>query len=166
MKRLSFILIIFLFFTLPSCAEQDLPSCREILNGIMQTEIGLPAGRIYSSAASECDEEYLSDQLINALYGNGSCPVMAEGWLDVAIFLPSSSHPCEFAVFLCDSEDTADDTARMLCSRLDLIRTAKENGKLSSYFETATITVMRNYVLLIVSSDTQNALNVASKIIK
>ena len=164
-KIIAFLTVLFVIFCLPSCAKQDMPSCRDILGEIMAAEIDLPAGRIFSSMAGEGEDEYLPDSLINALYGNGSRPVMADGWLDLALFLPSSLHPCEIAIFLCDSQGTATDTARMLCRRLDLLRVAKENDENSSYFESATVTVMKNYVLLVISSDTENALKLAAKII-
>lgn len=166
MKKLSIILTVLLLFTLPSCANKDMPPCREILEEITQAEIGLPTGRIYSLDAEKGDSEYLPDSLINVLYGSGSHPAMADGWLDASIFLSSPSHPCEFAVFLCNSEDTADDTARMLCRRLDLLQSAKGDGAFGHYFDSATVTVMRNYVLLIISSDTETALKVAAKIIR
>ena len=132
---------------------------------MMENEVGLPAGKIYLMHANEGDENYLSNYLICALYGDGEDPVMADGWLDLAIFLPSSAHPCEFAVILCDSEDTATDTARLLCRRLDAIRTAKGAGEYAKLTENATVTVIGNYALLIISSDTENAIKSASKII-
>lgn len=166
MKNITlFVILLLLFSLLPSCAHSQNPDCREILGEMTQAEIGLPAGKIYSMRADEGDEEYISDHLINSLYGDGKLPVMADGWLDLAVFLPSSAHPCEFAVILCDSEDTATDTARLLCRRLDVIRTAKSDEKYASYLDSATVTVMRNYVLFIISSDTENALRSASKII-
>lgn len=165
MKKTAFILILFLIFTLPSCAERETPSCREILGELMNAEIGLPAGKTYSMTAPEGDDEYLPDALVNILYGDGERPVMADGWLDLAVFLPTSQHPCEFAVFFCNSEDTATDTARMLCRRLDLIRTAKIGGEYDTQIESATVTVMGNHVLLIISSDTQNAIRTAAKAI-
>lgn len=166
MKKSAFILIILLIFTLPSCTKQERPTCREILGSLVTVEIGLPAGRIYSMTAPEGNSEYLSEHLVNVLYGDGERPVMADGWLDLAIFLPSSQHPCELAVFLCDDEDTATDTARLLCRRLDSIRTAKGDGGFSSLLDNASVTVIGNYALLIISSDTQNALKTASKIIR
>lgn len=166
MKKAAFFLIILLIlFTFSSCAEWEMPSCRDVLGEIIAAEIGLPAGRVYSSKADEGEDEYLPDSLVNVLYGNGSRPVMADGWLDIALFLPSSSHPCEIAVFLCNSEDTATDTARMLLRRLDTLRTANGDSELVSYFDTATVTVMRNYVLFLISSDVESAVKTAAKII-
>ena len=165
MRVLAFFLIFLLIFSLPSCKKEDLSSCEAILSEMMENEVGLPAGKIYLMHANEGDENYLSDYLMFALYGDGEKPVMADGWLDLAVFLPSSDHPCEIAVFLCDCEDTATDTARMLCRRLDMIRTAKHKTEYSHYFESATVTVVRNYVLFVISSDSENAIKAASKII-
>ncbi len=167
MKKITLILCLLLvILTLPSCVERERPACREILGEIMLSEVGLPAGKIYSMLAVKGDEEHLPDTLTARLFGEGSTPPVSRGWLDLAIFLPSSSSPCEFAIILCDSEDTATDTARLLCRRLDVIRTAKGDGDLPSLLDNATVTVIRNYALLIISSDTQNALKTASKIIR
>ena len=164
-----FIALILIPLTLISfcfCAKSENASCREILSAITECEAGLPAGRIYSMKADAGDREFLSDSLLSALYGDGGMPPAADGWLDCAIFLSSPAHICELAVFLCDSPDTATDTARMLCRRLDLIRVAKGDGKYAFYLDSATVTVMRNYVLFVISSDSENAIRVASKIIR
>ena len=165
MKTLAAFFIVLSLILLSSCAKTDNPDCRVILSEMISAEIGLPSGKIYSSRAEDGDAEYLSDHLLNSLYGEGKKPVMAEGWLDIALFLPSLAHPCEFAVILCDSEDTATDTARMLCRRLDAIRTTKSEGEYAQLTENATVTVIGNYALLIISSDTENAIKSASKII-
>lgn len=165
MKKFALVLIIVITLLFPSCAERGLVPCREVLLEMTGAEVGLPSGKIYSLSAPRGDGEYLSEHLINSLYGDGSTPVMSDGWLDLALFLPSSAHPCEMAVFLCNSRDTANDTARMLCRRLGSLRQAKGNGELSYYFESASVTVRGNYVLLVISSDTENILKVASKAI-
>ena len=165
MKVLAAFFIVLSLFSISSCTRSENLDCRDILSAIISSEIGLPSGEIYSARAEIGEEEYLSDHLVNSLYGNGKEPVMADGWIDIAIFLPSSAHPCEFAVILCDSEDTATDTARLLCRRLDAIRTAKSEGEYARLTENATVTVIGNYALLIVSSDTENAIKSASKII-
>lgn len=165
MKKIALILTLFVIFALSACTEREKPSCREILGEIMLSEVGLPAGKVYSMSAPYGDSEHLPENLIARLFGEGTTPPASSGWLDLALFLPTSAHPCEFAVILCDSEDTATDTARLLCRRLDAIRTAKGNGEYSQMTENATVTVIGNYALLVISSDTQNALRTALKII-
>lgn len=168
MKRLSALLlcIILCALSIPSCQDRAPVSCREVLGELMKNEIGLPAGQIYDLLAPEGDDEYLDERVIAALFGEGSAPPMREGWLDLALFLPSSSHPCELAVFLCDSPDTATDTARLLCQRLDVIKSTKKNHANATMLNTATITVMGNYVLFIISSDTESAIKIAKRMLK
>lgn len=165
MKKTVYFLISVLLFSLilSSCAEKDLVSCREILEELKDAEIGLPAGKTYDMKAGEGEDEFLSEKLLAALFGEGATPPVRPGWLDAALFLPTSSHPCEFAVILCNSNDTATDTARLLCSRLDSIRTLKKNGEYSALLDNARVTVIRNYVLLIISSDAENAVKTAAK---
>ena len=140
-------------------------SCSEILDELKDTEVGLPAGKTYDIKAGEGENEFLPERLLSSLYGEGATPPMREGWLDIALFLPISSHPCEFAVILCNSDDTATDTARLLCRRLDSIRTLKQNGEYSALLEGARVTVIRNYALLIISSDAENAVKTVTRIV-
>ena len=150
---------------LPSCAQKEPIPCREILDKLTDAEIGLPAGQIYDLVAPEGEEEYLEERLINSLFGEGASPPMRSGWLDLALFLPTSSHPCEFAIFLCDTPDTATDTARLLCRRLDIVKTSKKGDTNALILDSATVTIIGNYVLLIISSDTQNAIKIAANLI-
>jgi hypothetical protein len=130
---------------------------------LTDAEIGLPAGRYYSLTASEGDDEYLSDSLLKALYGNGSLPSVTEGWVDCALYLPILDHPCEFAVIYCRDRDSADDTARLLCARLGVIKNAKNTPEYSNVLEGGMVTVTGNYALLIISSDSEAALSALKK---
>ena len=42
-KTVSILFVLILSFTLPSCAERRLVSCREILEELKDAEVGLPA---------------------------------------------------------------------------------------------------------------------------
>ena len=165
MKRVIVLCLCIILLFLSSCAQKELIPCREILGKLVDAEIGLPAGQIYDLAAFEGDDEYLDERLINSLFGEGGSPPMRSGWIDLALFLPTSSHPCEFAIFLCDTPDTATDTARILCRRLDIINSLKTDDESSSILDSATVTIIGNYVLLIISSDAQNAIKIATKLI-
>ena len=133
---------------------------------MLECEIDLPAGKIYDLSANEGDREYLDERVIKSLFGEGSAPPMRDGWLDLALFLPASTHPCELAVFLCDTPDTASDTARLLCRRLDVVKSAKRDSEHSAILDSATVTVIGNYVLFIISSDSALSLRAARDIIK
>lgn len=165
--RKIFVCCLVLFcLLLTACAQNEPIPCREILNALTESEIGLPAGQIYDVCANEGDGEYLDERVINSLFGEGSAPPMRSGWLDLALFLPNSSHPCEFAIFLCDTPDTATDTARLLCRRLDAIRTSKASYENSEMLSTASVTIIGNYVIFAISSDTKNAMKIATNLIK
>ncbi len=167
-KRLAaiFIILVLLTLMLSSCTKEHATSCRSILDALIDQEITLPSGKIYDINAPDGDKEFLPERLLNNLYGNGETPPMRDGWLDISLFLSSSDHPCEFAVFYCDSPNTASDTARLLLGRIDLIRTSKGVGDYAVITENAAVTVTGNYVVLIISSDVKNAQKTVSRMIK
>ncbi len=158
-----FFCILLICASFSACSDKKAVPCREIIEALTGAEIGLPAGKIYDVNAPEGDGEYLDERLISSLFGEGSPPPMRQGWLDIALFLPTSSHPCEFAAILCDSPDTATDTARLLCRRLDLIRSAKSDGDSSDMLDSAIVTIIGNYAILIISSDAENSIKAVTK---
>lgn len=158
--------LLFCVFMLASCSGKSSPTCRDILIALTDTEAKLPAGQLYSLSSPDKDFDILSDTLISALYGNGSVPSVSNEWLDVAVFLSLSQHPCELAVFLCNSHDAATDTARLLCKRLDVIKASEKSNIYADMLSNARITICRNYVLFIISSDSDNSIATAIKMIK
>ncbi len=162
--KIKFVLLILILaaaaFNLSSCSQKERVPCRDVLGEILKNEVGIPSGRVYSLCADEGEAEFTPESLINSLYGGGKSPVVRDGWLDGAIFLSLGEHPCEFAVFLCDSHDSTVDTARILCSRLDILKSLKNNKAYSDYFENATVRISGNYAFLIISSDTENVLRI------
>ncbi len=158
MKRKA--LIIFLCVTilcacLSSCSRQP-PSAQYVLSSLLKTEIDLPSGQVYLSTSSEGEASYVSSSLLAALYGGGSEPKEYDDWVEFAIFL-SSSHPCEFAVFLCDSPQSALDTSKTLSSRLTTLKNFWSDSQYSSYTDNAEVIISENFCVLIVSSDTTAA---------
>lgn len=155
-KKLGFLAlaIIFLLLPLPSCAKKQAPSCREVLNAMMQAEgQALPAGRIYDMRADEDSAERLPDSLLPALLGEGRSPAVSDAWLDSAMFLSVTEHPCELMILLCSSNDAAIDTARLLCSRLDAIKVSKTSEKYADMISAARVGIYKNYAFLIISRD-------------
>lgn len=128
-------------------------------------EVGLPAGRAYSLSGCDTDDKYLSDSLIKSLYGNGSLPAVAESWLDCAVFVSTLGHPCEFAVVYCSDRNAAEDTARLFSSRLNSIKALKSDEEYGNMLDRAQISICGNFVLMIVSSDPDNAFKLAKKLI-
>ncbi|MBE6584789.1 MAG: hypothetical protein E7649_07465 [Ruminococcaceae bacterium] len=157
------LLLPLIVITLCSCGNKKLVTCREVIASLTESEVGLPAGKVYDMRADEGNDEHLAASLLCALYGNGGKPTAADSWVDCAIFLSATEHPCEFAVFLCDSRDSAIDTARALSMRLDTVRLTKKAPQYCQMLESARVTIIKNYVVLIISSDAENALKTAKK---
>ena len=144
-RDLAFFLIL-VFGTLSSCAKKQAPSCREVLNAMMQAEgQALPAGRIYDMRADEDSAERLPDSLLPALLGEGRSPAVSDAWLDSAMILSVTEHPCELMIFLCSSNDEAIDTARLLCSRLDAIKVSKTSPTYADMISAARVGIYKNY---------------------
>ena len=151
---------------LTSCKNEGTSvSCRQILDAMTACEVGLPAGKVYDRSAAEGEDEYLTESLIAALFPSDGTAEIVDGWLDCAFFFSLGEHPCEFAVIYCKDSDTALDTARLLSAHLDSVKLLKSNGSYTSYLDNASVTVMGNYALLIISSDAANALREAKKVI-
>lgn len=166
MKRSAalFFAILLFFCMLISCAEQESPpSCREILSSVAEAEIGLPSGKFYSMTAEKGDDEYLSESLISSLFGGGSYPTVAKDWLDCALFLSIGNHPCELAIILCQNHDAALDTARLLNDRLSAIKITKNAPEYAKMIDSAKVTVKGNYAILLISSDSENAMKIFMK---
>lgn len=168
MKRPAalFFALLILVLSLSSCAPSKNVSCRDIVGAMTDAEIGLPAGRYYSLSADKGDREYASRSLISSLFGGGRYPKLAEGWLDLALYLSIGNHPCEFAVILCRDRDTAHDTATLLLKRLSAVRQTKSDPQYASLLQNASVTLVGNYAILIVSSDVENALKIAKSAMK
>lgn len=156
-KFLIVILCIMLLCTvcLSSCSQQP-PSAQSILSRLLKTEIDLPSGQVYLSNSPEGERSCVPHSLLCALYGGGSMPKEYDDWVEFAIFL-SSSHPCEFAVFLCDSPQSALDTSKTLCARLTTLKNFWDDSEYSSYTNNAEVIISGNFCVLIVSSDTSTA---------
>ncbi|MBE6684305.1 MAG: hypothetical protein E7592_01480 [Ruminococcaceae bacterium] len=157
--------LLLLISLLPSCTnEKKAPSCLSVLEAMVDAEVGLPAGRIYS-LSSENTDGYLSESLIKALYGNGSLPAVSESWIDCAVFISTLGHPCELAIVYCADRNAAEDTARLFGSRLNSVRALKVDEEYGNMLDFAQISICGNFVLMIISSDPDNALKIAKKLI-
>ncbi len=166
MKRSAalFLAILLLLSFFAACSGADPKNtCRDMVAAMAGNEKALPKGRYYSLSAPEGDAEYLSRSLISSLLGNGSYPKVGEGWLDAALYLSLGDHPCEFAVIYCRDRDTAEDTAKLFCTRLELIKITKTAPEYQKMIEEARVEVRGNYALLVISSDPDKALKIFAR---
>lgn len=148
-----------LLCTLSACKEKELPSCREVTAALTEAELDLPAGKIYSSSAAAGEEGYITEELLAALYGEGKLPRVSRGWIEYSFFLPTKEIGREFAVILCDSHYTAEDTARLLCRRASLLCGDKTE-------EDSRVIVCGNFVCLIVSKDPEAAAKLFTSLVR
>ncbi len=169
MKRRLLLLFFAMLFTFQAVGCHFLVNkrhvlCREAVLKMTSSEIGLPAGEIYSFDKAEGESGYVSSSLLASLYGEGSVPDGCLPWLDYAIFLSRAKHPCEICVVLCSSPQNAKDTSQMMLKRLDRLR--GEYGKeYPLYFEKASVYIHKNYVIFAVSSDPGNAYKAAISVL-
>ena len=159
----SLVLILSISLNLCSCVQgKDRPSCLSVILSLTNAEVRLPAGKIYHSKANHGEDAFISEHLLSALYGNGKMPEVCDGWIEYSFFL-SHLHPCEFAVIYCNSHNNATDTAKLLCKRISSIKSAKADSE--GILQNARVIILHNYVLLIISSDTESAIKIVKSLI-
>lgn len=150
-----------LLTSLSGCAAKTAPE--KVVSALCENEIGLGGGRIYYFSAHEGDEGYLPDDMLLSLYGFDRG---LSGLSDGAIYLSGFYHPCEFAVFVCESTSTAEDVALCLRNRIDTLRKSAALAapfcdmtveEYRAYIESAAVVISGRYVALIISSDAPSA---------
>ena len=165
MKKRGLALLILCCLLLSVGCAPSSPAPEQVLCALTDAEIGLPAGQLYLSRAEAHEATYLSNDMLSTLYGNGELPWQLSLVEDYGIFLSTAQHPCEFAAFLCYSRSDTDLVAAMCHERLDLLRVHYKNTQYASYTQGARVAVVGRYVLLIVSSDAENALRAARRVL-
>ena len=155
-------ILIAIIIALSACSPASV-SPKEIVYSLCSAEIGLPAGRIYSTDAMENSPDFLSPELLAVTYG---IPLDFGGIESAAIRLPGARHPIEFAVFLCKDASAAEDISLFCHRRIrDLLKNASSSAPLCNmsvedynrYLSGAFVTVSGRYVALIISSDPRSA---------
>ena len=165
MKKRGLALLILCCLLLSVGCAPSSPSPEQVLTALIEAEIGLPPGNMYLSHAETHEAAYLSDDMICDLYGNGELPWQLSLVEDYGIFLSSAQHPCEFAVFVCYSRSDTDQVATMCHARLDALRAHYKGTPFASYTQNARVAVVGRYVLLLISSDADHALNAARRVL-
>lgn len=162
---LLFIVTALSLFSSSCSREIEIPRTNQIISTLCDTEINLPAGRIYSSDFDKTDKNYLQDRLLASYFGEPNIEKYKNDWASYSFFLSSSAHPCEFVAIYCSTPEALIDTSRMLASRLD---TKKKLfcDKFKEYTDEGAVITIKNYAVLIISSDTETAVKAIKKICK
>ena len=166
-KRFFIIFLVTSIVFISSCKNQALksPICHDVVAAICDGEISLPAGKIYYMGAAEGEDGYISENMLSAVFGGGKTLEIFKLWDDIALFLPSSDHPCEIIAIHCTSVRDTSDTALLLSSRISDVSNSKAS-KHPEYFDSCGVYVIKNYVFMIISSDTENAVSIAKQTLK
>ena len=160
-RLLAFLMLSILLFS--ACSREQSVCPEQVLLSLTEAEIGLPAGQIYLSGADQTQASYLSPEMIATLYGQGEPPWQLSLIKDYGIFLSTAQHPCEFAVFLCYSHSDTDQVAAMCQARLNALCIHYKDTSYQAYTQNARVAIMGKYVLLLISSDAEHALDVARR---
>ncbi len=124
---------------------------------------GWPTGTSYSLTSPPESKNALSSTMISALYGPA-----ARRWLtgdappvvDAAVFLSTTMHPAELAVFRCADEEAAGAVAAVCRSRIETLRDHWGETPHAAWVNNAAVTVRGDYVLLAVATDPDPLLRV------
>lgn len=163
-RAILLLLIIILPLSAISCSNPpEMPRTNLIISTLCDTEISLPAGKIYSSDLNPTDKNHLSDRLISAYLGEPDIEKYKKDWVSYSIFVPSGSHPCEFAAIYCSTPEALIDTSRLLTSRIDSVKRQYGN-EFQGYTDNAKVINIGNFAILIISSDTATALKAVRKV--
>ena len=126
----------------------------------------LPAGRLYSSEASEWEKEYLPDKVVYSMYGEvygGESDNSGESAYDYVeqsvIYLSSSLDTfSELAVFICRDNTSTQAVAKMCHSRIDEVLALRQLID-TECAQNARVVVVGNAVIMSVLPNTQKAEN-------
>ena len=164
MIKRVFVFFLVLIIPLSACSKSpEIPRTEQIISALCENEINLPAGNIYSSDFDTDSKNYLNDTLLSAYFGEPNIDKYKSDWISYSIFIHSGVHACEFAAIYCSTPESIIDTAKLLLSRLDSIK-KQAAAEFSLYTDEAQVITRGNYVMLIISSDTQSALKSLKKV--
>ncbi len=150
----GFLLVISLLFC--GCGKASAFPC-DIVRAMQNAEKPSPAGRLFILSALEEEDGYIEEDLLAATFGDGILPPELEYVEDAAFFF-AFQHPCEFSVFLCNTSVDTDAVAQMCLRRLSYLKSYWKDRDEATYVQHASVTVRGRWVILCVSSDTENAL--------
>lgn len=156
-----FLCLFIITASISSCKSSKEP--REIILALIEAEANNPDGQIYHLFANEWEAEYLSNEMLLSLYGFDRG---MRGLSGGAVYLSKFKHPCEFAIFVCESTSSTEDISLYLHNRIKLLSdNAEESAKLCNmsaeeyrtYISSAAVIISGRIIALIISSDIKAA---------
>lgn len=147
-------------FSVSCRAEKKTPPLL-VLSQMLSYERDCPAGVIYHTGAGEGEAGYFSDSLCAAFYGDGEAPPEWASVAEFAIFQSTAATPTELAVFRTSSRAEAKEVAEMCTRRLWVLRRFYAGSEYEAYAFGGSVTVFGKYVVSVVSSDVETAVDEA-----
>ena len=181
--RLAALLLCFLIClpTLCACERQNRATALSVVASMTAAEPSCPAGDVYLLAdslslqqlSSSCEQpsaplRVADDSLLSAAFGGSAnelwqcAPQTVD---DGALRFATAASPCEWIVFHCISRSDTTAVADLFLHRLELLRRQYRGSDDEALLAHAQVVVMGKYVLLIVSSDPEGAIEAAKQAI-
>lgn len=155
---LIFLLMLTISLLALLCACTHSADVSSVLEAALDSQTGIPDGKIYLSTLPEDDPLYLDSDLAAVLWGNGAPHPAYALTSSAAVFLPTRSLPFELAVLECSSTDSASDVALMCCDRADILAQAYPES-------TGSVSVCGRYVIFTLCPNTEAAQKAARQAI-
>ena len=121
MKRVIVLIMIISLFFLSACSNGSTP--QGVYESFVDKYGQLPVGTLYDSEKKEWEDGYVSDRLVESLYGCTRDGGEMEHVLSFCVYLSSRSDEIyELGIFLCNSHSEAEQVAKMCLLRIDTVK--------------------------------------------
>lgn len=176
-KKLVIVALIFAFsiifvLSFSSCRKKEEPQCADIVEAMLSACKNPPFGILYSQKSTKGSPDYLSDSLAATLYGNGNLPPVITSTNDFSVRVSSSQIGFELAVISCQRRQDAEEIAELCQRRIDTIQALWNSGfsfspqtKVTDEFPPSKILIYRNYVIMALSDNCDEAVKIAKSLI-
>ncbi len=167
LKKIAVFILLFSVLAVFCSCDND-ANVREVISAISASCPNAPAGKVYFSDAELGEDEYISDQLISALFGNGTYPSEFETIESYALRISSFTTPCEYAVFKAKTIDDTAEIAAMCRKRIDAVQTLVNRGgkdEEKTVAESATVFITGRFVLLAMTEDNETVIDAAKGVL-
>ena len=171
-RVLSFAVVIFTALLFYSCGEDTNVSPGRVLLEMTKNAGRLPFGVVYSTESSPGSPDFLSESVLQSVFGEGECPEVMKRLNGAAIRLSSGFSASEFAFFICHSKNDAYEVADLCIKRIDrILYFARSTGGRylgesdMSEIEGAYVEIVGNCVFMAVCSDGRGAVERGKSVI-
>ncbi len=143
-------LLLFILLSCVACTPRATPT--EAVRLLCKEEVSPPAGILYGYRSTDGSIPLLSEEMLCALFGNGSLPAALDEAAAGACYL-CPTHPFEITVFYAKSNRGAEKLAAMCLQRKEQITQYWSGKGYDDYIQNAEVTVNGRWVLFSVSKD-------------